>query len=294
MRGIDHLVLCVEDLDAAREFYAAMGFNLTPTAHHPFGTANALVQLSDFSFLELLAVEDASKISPAEPGHFSFGDFNRQFIEQGPGEGFSMLVLDSADAAADLADFNAAELKTFAPFGFSRAAKLPDGEEVTVSFSLTFVGHPHMPQAAYFTCQQHAPEHFWKADYQRHPNTAQGTAEVIVLAEQPLSYAKFFQGFAGSDDMTAWDEGFTLKTGRGVISVISPADWRVHFPESFAPDLDQGPRLAAFRISVDNVDAVQESLRAANITRLNYGRGVAVPPNEAFGVTIEFVTGSKE
>ncbi|MCP5082740.1 MAG: VOC family protein [Alphaproteobacteria bacterium] len=289
MRGIDHLVLCVEDLEAARKFYAALGFNLTPTAHHPFGTANSLVQLADFSFLELLAVEDASKISAPEPGHFSFGGYNRQFIDEGPGEGFSMLVLDSLDAAADLTEFKAAELGTHEPFGFSRAALLPDGEEVTVSFSLTFVTHPDMAQAAFFTCQQHAPEHFWKADYQRHANTALGTAEIIMLADQPLKYTKFYQGFAGTDDVTAWDEGFTLKTGRGSLSVISPNDWRVHFPASFAPDLDQGPRLAAFRIAVDDVESVQECLRANDITRLNYGRGVAVPPNEAFGVTIEFV-----
>ena len=81
-----------------------------------------------------------------------------------------MLVLDSLDAAADLAEFKAAELGTHEPFGFSRSARLPDGEEVTVSFSLTFVTHPDMPQAAFFTCQQHAPEHFWKADY-CHQNT---------------------------------------------------------------------------------------------------------------------------
>ncbi len=289
MRGLDHLVLCVEDLEAARKFYGDLGFKLTPTAQHPFGTANSIVQLSDFSFLELLAVEDASKITPAEPGHFSFGDYNRQFIEKGPREGFSMLVLDSLDAAADLAEFQTAELDTFEPFGFSRNARLPDGSDVTVAFSLTFVAHPDMPQAAFFTCQQHAPEHFWKADYQRHDNTAVGLAEVIMLADQPLKYTKFFQGFVGTDNVTAWDDGFTLKTGRGEISVVSPSEWRKHFPESFAPDLAQGPRLAAYRIAVDDVEAVHECLRASETTRLNYGRGVAIPPNEAYGVTIEFV-----
>lgn len=291
MRGIDHLVLCAEDLNAAREFYSNLGFKVTPTAQHPFGTANSIVQLSDFSFLELLAVEDAAKITTAEPGHFSFGAFNREFIEQGPGEGFSMLVLDSLDSAADLAEFTAAELNTYEPFGFSRNARLPDGSDVTVAFSLTFVTHPEMPQAAFFTCQQHAPEHFWKAEYQRHANTATGLAEVIVLADHPLKYTKFFQSFVGADDVTAWDDGFTVQTGRGAVSVMSLVEWRKHFPESFAPDLAQGPRLAAYRIAVDDVEAVHECLRESETTRLNYGRGVALPPSEAFGVTIEFVAG---
>ena len=151
------------------------------------------------------------------------------------------------------------------------------------------IRHPDMPQAAFFTCQQHAPEHFWKADYQRHENTAVGMAEVIMLADQPLKYTKFFQGFVGTENVTAWDDGFTLKTGRGEISVVSPSEWRKHFPDSFAPDLAQGPRLAAYRIAVDDVEAVHECLRVSETTRLNYGRGVAIPPNEAYGVTIEFV-----
>lgn len=291
MRGIDHLVLCVEDLNAARKLYSDLGFKVTPTAQHPFGTANSIVQLADFSFLELLAVEDASKIVPAEQGHFSFGGFNKAFIEQGPKEGFSMLVLDSLDAAADLAEFKSANLQTYEPFGFSRNARLPDGSDVTVAFSLTFVTHEDMPQAAFFTCQQHAPEHFWKAEYQRHANMATGLAEVIVLADQPLNYTEFFQSFVGSDEVTAWDDGFTVQTGRGALSVMSPLEWRKHFPDSFAPDLAQGPRLAAYRVAVDDVEAVHECLRATETTRLNYGRGVAIPPNEAFGVTIEFVAG---
>ena len=110
-----------------------------------------------------------------------------------------------------------------------------------------------------------------------------------MLADQPLKFASFFQAFVGTDEIEAWDEGFTVQTGRGALSVISPADWKVHFPETFAPDLDMGPRLAAFRIAVSDLGAVQECLRANDITRLNYGRGVAVPPNEAFGVAIEFV-----
>lgn len=34
-RGIDHLVLCVRDLEAARRRYADLGFTTTPPARHP-------------------------------------------------------------------------------------------------------------------------------------------------------------------------------------------------------------------------------------------------------------------
>ena len=65
-RPIDHLVLCVRDLDAARRVYEQLGFTLTPKALHPFGTENSLVQLHG-NFLELLAVADRSRIKPAMP-----------------------------------------------------------------------------------------------------------------------------------------------------------------------------------------------------------------------------------
>ena len=61
--------------------------------------------------------------------------------------------------------------------------------------------------AGFFVCQQHAPEHFWKAEYQRHPNTAAGTAEVIVLADQPLKFASFFQAFVGTDEIRPPERG---------------------------------------------------------------------------------------
>ncbi|MEM7426002.1 MAG: VOC family protein [Pseudomonadota bacterium] len=290
MKGIDHLVLCVRDLDEARKRYSDMGFTLTPTAHHPFGTSNSLVQLYDKCFLELLAIGDRAKIAPADPGHFSFGDFNRNYIENGPGEGLSMLVLDSTDASSDRQAYEKAGLDIYEPFGFSRRARLPDGDEVTVGFSLTFVTHQEIPSAAFFTCQQHAPEHFWKPEYQVHGNQATGIDDVILLADDPHRYADFLKGFTGVRELKSWKGGVAAETARGDVSIISLDEWDLHYPASFAPDLAAGPCLAAYRVRVGQIEPVQERLRQAEITRIHYGRGIAVPPDEAFGVTIEFVT----
>ena len=41
-RGIDHLVIAVRDLDAARATYQRLGFTLTPEARHPFGNCDHL------------------------------------------------------------------------------------------------------------------------------------------------------------------------------------------------------------------------------------------------------------
>ena len=118
IRPIDHLVIAVHDLAAARAVYGRLGFTLTPEARHPFGTANSLVQL-DGGFLELLAVVDDE--ATTKPGEEVFPGFNVNYLEKR--EGISMLALKSDDPAADRADFARNGLPVFAPFRFERKGK---------------------------------------------------------------------------------------------------------------------------------------------------------------------------
>ena len=100
MRGINHLVLAGNDLDAMRSAYAALGFTLAPRGQHPFGTGNSVIQLHG-SYLELLAVTKPQDVVEHGPRSFSFSAFNRDYLKRH--EGFSMLVFDTPDAGADLA-----------------------------------------------------------------------------------------------------------------------------------------------------------------------------------------------
>ena len=78
-RRIDHLVICVRDLAQAALDWQTLGFNLTPTGVHPFGTSNRLAMFAN-NFLELLAVTDAAAVPPAAPDQFSFAAHNRDFL----------------------------------------------------------------------------------------------------------------------------------------------------------------------------------------------------------------------
>lgn len=256
MKGIDHLVLCGRDLGAMRENYAALGFTLTPEARHPFGTGNSLIQLEG-CFLELLGVFEPEKISEAGAGRFSFAAFNRDFLARG--EGMSMLVLDSTDARADVAAFRDRGLQTYEPFDFQRRAKLPDGEEVTVGFSLAFATDPAMPGIAFFTCQQHAPEHFWKPQYQRHANRALTILDVSLVAERPQDHAAFLSAFTGFGAESI-QGGLTVRTTRGNISCITPQ----HFTKIFGrePDTSRGPHFAGFTIGVRRIARLEEAITA--------------------------------
>src|SRR4030088_3658970 len=100
--GPDHIVHAVRDLDAAAEFYRRAGFTVGARNRHAWGTHNRIVQLKN-CFIEILEVAEPEKIPPHGARSFSFGAFNRDFLARG--EGFSMLILNSSDAAADARSF---------------------------------------------------------------------------------------------------------------------------------------------------------------------------------------------
>jgi hypothetical protein len=175
-RAIDHVVLTVRSLDRAAATYQKLDFTLTPRALHEdrMGTSNRLAQFDGRNFIELLEVDRPEELArhdfAASPPFFSFGDHNRLAVRER--EGLSMLVFASDDARADNRRFSAAGLSTFAPFDFERYAKLPDGTQVTVAFSLAFVQSPEMPKVAFFVCENRAQDYFWNPEYQSHANGA--------------------------------------------------------------------------------------------------------------------------
>ena len=245
---IDHIVICVHELDAAAARFEQAGFTLTPRALHPWGTANRLVQFSGQNFIELLEIAAPDKIFPhdfaVEPKRFSFGAFNRDFLAAG--EGMSMLVLASSDARADMARFKAAGLDVYEPFAFERSASLPGGGQVKVAFELAFATHAKMPRAAFFTCHNRFPENFWKRKYQQHANGAAGITEVVLVAREPKDIVDFAQGFCASVAAPV-DGGFNLACAAHRLSILRPDAYESRFDVK-APQMDEEARFAAVTI----------------------------------------------
>jgi catechol 2,3-dioxygenase-like lactoylglutathione lyase family enzyme len=283
-RAIDHLVLAVRDLDSAREAYRRMGFTLTPPAQHPWGTANSLVQLQG-NFLELLAVAESEKIPPPEPSRFSFGAFNQSLLKRR--QGMSMLVFQSTDARLDQAEFATRGLQTYEPFDFSRQAKLPDGSLKTVAFSLAFVTEPRMPDAAFFTCQQHAPEFFWKPDYQRHANGARAVVEVVMLANDPAGFAEFFGKMVEPAAVSRSEGALRVKLGEGALSVLDATRLAQRFPGIRLRDVLRKPHFAGYSIAVENLSVAEDALRRNGVPAARTGDRLQIAAEHGFGTVIE-------
>jgi catechol 2,3-dioxygenase-like lactoylglutathione lyase family enzyme len=284
MRKFDHLVLAARDLDRQRDLYARMGFTLTPRARHPFGTANSLVQLQG-NFLELLSVADPAAIPQAAPGKFSFGAYNQDFLEKR--EGFSMLVLASKDAAADAAEFKRLGLNAYDLFKFGREATLPDGSKARVDFSLAFMTEPSMPEAVFFTCQQHAPQYFWRPEYQRHANSAIRIAEVVMSAGDPAQYQNFFTRLMGASAASTPD-GLSISEGGETVSVLDRAALARRYPEIERRDGGAPPRFEAYAIEVEDLSVVKALLMKSGIAFRSGEDRLVVPPSIAFNLAIDF------
>jgi len=282
-RGIDHLVLCVNDLKKARIIYETMGFTMTPQAQHPFGTGNTLVQL-DGCFLEVLSVTKPEDIFEASGEDFSFPAFNRDYLKAG--EGMSMLVLDSRDEQADRAEFLGKDLHVYPPFEFKRQTIMPSGEQATVGFSLTFLGDPALKKLAFFTCKQWRPDLFWKPEYQHHANGALTIADVFVVAPNTKKAVAFLAAFADAPQTETAPGVVSVNTTRGNLSVFTPDAFNSRFPNTLNGKDTSSAFFAGFDIKVDDI-ATTEVLWAKN--EISYqvdDECTWLAPSEGFGCVI--------
>ena len=282
-RRLDHLVICVRDLARAALDWQTLGFGLTPTGVHPFGTSNRLAMFGN-NFIELLAVTDAAAVPPAASGRFSFAAHNRDFLATG--EGMSMLAMHSADAHADAARFKAHHIGAYAPFDFGRDAVLPGGGTARVEFSLAFATDPAMPGIAFFTCQQrHPPELFWKPEYQHHPNGALRVIEVVMSAPEPAEHRGFLERI--TESAAELGPGRLTVGARGDrITVLGPSEMaRRLLGFAVAPS----PRFCAARLAVTDLDATKRTLKNNGVDFEVSGAVLLVPPAASHGLALEFV-----
>jgi Glyoxalase-like domain len=282
-RRIDHLIICVNDLAQAALSWRTLGFTLTPTGVHPFGTSNHLALFTN-NFLELLAVTDVAAIPAAAPGRFSFAAHNQDFLAAA--EGMSMLAWHSTDAHADAARFKANDIVAYAPFDFGRDAVLPGGATARVEFSLAFATDPAMPGIAFFTCQQrHPPKLFWKPDYQRHPNGALRVVEVVMSAPEPAAHQNFLERITETAAELAPGRLTVGEPGDRVI-VLSPAEIARRLPGLAADGL---VRFCAARLAVADLDATRRELQRNGVGFQVIDGVLLIPSAASHGLALEFV-----
>ena len=118
LRGIDHIVIAVRDLDTASADYAALGFTVVPGGEHTGGvTHNALISFADGSYFELIAFRDPDR--PQE---------HKWWPRFAAGERTVDFALHADDVAEEAKRLTATGIATDGPIDGGRLR--PDGEQV--------------------------------------------------------------------------------------------------------------------------------------------------------------------
>jgi hypothetical protein len=144
-----------------------------------------------------------------------------------------------------------------------------------------------MPEAAFFVCQQQAPQHFWKPDYQRHANGALAISEVVMRAEDPASLAELFGKMQGKDAVSTSAGQLVVNTACGRVVVLDPR----RATERFGDALPRGPRsphFIAYRITVADIGKAKALLDKAGVASREQGGALQIAAKDAFGTVIEF------
>ncbi|MEL7467088.1 MAG: VOC family protein [Pseudomonadota bacterium] len=224
-RAIDHIGIASRDLPALAAQYEALGFTLTPLAHHQdhMGTSNRLVQFGSgtglgVNFIELLTVDRPQTMLPHRPGFMGFGQFNHDFLAKR--EGMSLVIFQTRDTAADLAAWRAKGLNAYNQFNFERFATLPGGSQVTVRFELGFVTSPAIPDVLFYVCHNKAEEHFWKPQFQAHENGAEEITAISLCVPDAAKAAEFLSALFDGE-ISDRDGGLSIACGAHQIDVAT-------------------------------------------------------------------------
>jgi len=272
----------VRDLDAAAALYRGLGFNVGARNRHPWGTHNHIVQFPGF-FIELLTLAEPDKLGDDGFSEM-FGVYNGEFLKRG--EGLSLMILESRDAAADEAALRQAGIAATEMMRFEREGERPDGSTVKVGFSLVFAEDKEAPDIHFAVCQQHYPENFWNPSFQKHANSVVGVAGAIVVASEPERHLAFMRGFSGSPAVPGSD-GFAVATPRGTIEVTTPLAFKRRFGVP-APDMSRGARLVAIRFAAADPSLLQAAPEFAGLAGLYAGNATVLGAADAMGAVMVF------
>ncbi|HVW71063.1 MAG TPA: VOC family protein [Steroidobacteraceae bacterium] len=271
VRGIDHLIVMVGDLDRSERTWRELGFHTTPRGFHQSGgTANHLIML-DQTYIELLGLAEASADSPY-----------RQTMLENPG--LAGLALRGS-AAATYEYWLAQGLKPAPPEGLARGVEIAGRPEVA-RFGLTKLpGSSELPFLL-FCCDQLTPQFVWQADAPPHPNGARNLRELVIVvddAQAPSSFGRV----TGRSIATGADEA-SLALGESRVTFLSPAAFLRRFGSDAGFRIGKRPVLAAVVLgSTDMARARRFGSDAGFRVRDTSSGGFAVhvPPE---GVVIEW------
>jgi hypothetical protein len=273
--GIDHTLVGVRDLEAARAAWQRLGFTLTPRGRHiGWGTANYCIML-DRGYVELLGIVD--------PAQFT-NNLDKFLAER---EGLLGLAFRSRDAQATRRSLAAIGLHPDGPKDLKRALELPGGDALP-AFSLVFLPPEETPGLRAFFCQHLTPEIIRHPAWVVHPNRAVSLEAVIAVVDAPAPLAPAYARLFGAAAVTLAGDTLRVATDKGELLFVTPPELARLYPSLDLPAFPR-PWVAAMRIGVPSVIDAADYFEAKGLRPVATATGFALAPELATGTILEFV-----
>jgi catechol 2,3-dioxygenase-like lactoylglutathione lyase family enzyme len=275
IKGIDHVVLVVRDLEAAHDAFRGMGFTVTPRGHHTLGSQNHCIMFGH-DYIELLWSPEGNP----HPSRQYYTEFART------GEGLAAIALKTDNVKGAYTEMLWAGFAPSDPAEFSRPVEVREGMR-DARFRASMAALDRTPGGRIFVIEHLTRALVWRPEYLEHPNGAKEIAAVAIVAADVAATAQPYERlFDRRAEPIA--EGLLVHTGDAPIAFATARSLAARLPE-VRLGARPAPRMAALFVRVADRDAAEAVLRAGGLKPARMPDGsVALGADAAHGVALVF------
>jgi catechol 2,3-dioxygenase-like lactoylglutathione lyase family enzyme len=289
---IDHIMICVPDLERGTDQYRRMGFNVHTGGVHPGkGTHNAIA-LNQDDYIELLAIHNPAELRTAAAGPGSAHAGLEQFIAAGGG--IRYVILQSDDLAADVAAMRARGVDVSDVMDGNR--RTPAGLELR--WKSATLG-PQNPLPLFFIQHQTpmAERRKQAPDAGEHPNGVRFLERTYIVVQDLEAAVAIYAKVLGIPEPRKY-KGTVIMSHMAVFQ-FGPAGLTIAHPYAPGPAADalarRGPGAFQALYRTTSMGAAMRWMQEHGMPPPAHGvrdtgeHAILVPPAEACGAYIGFV-----
>ncbi len=277
LTGIDHPIIAVRDMTAARAAYERLGFTVAPRGSHlEWGTGNWCIMFPG-DYLELRGI-----IDPNHTHNLA------HFLQER--EGLTGVAFGTDNAQASYEMLVSRGLRPAPVRQLSRNFELSEGI-VTPRFSLCFPDEADTPGLmSVVFCQHLTPELLRQPEWLRHANGSVGVRALTGVVSDLAAAADAHRRIFGEDGINMQNGKLLIQVSdRHSITLLTPDAARVALAGIEMPITQSPAYLCLLTLRVDDLKATSDYLSSCGIDhRLMPEKSIRVSPRDARGVALEF------